>query len=523
MEGLYTQSKQEARVLRVQLPICDTTVTNEVSGEVSLPDYQPEIKRLLRVSATVQPPSHYVGGGAMEFSGTVDYCIFYTGNDGRMYCFPTSQDYSVRVPLEAGADFDLSDALVCYAHSEPEAIISRVSGPRRMSVKCRLRSRVKAYGSCVIEEKRQGTADDGEERLLHEATSTVSSYTLGTPFVLSDEILLERDGEEEGGEYRIISGDARALISEASCAAGRVNCRGELILKLLLARDGKDEIPMTVWRKIPIDHIVPLEGAEEGGAATVTGHCTELDLSMEDGRVVCEAEVVLEVCARRDRTLTYTSDLYAIGRESSTEMKHYRLPRALRCVNGNMTQSESLSSEELGLNGDGRVVDVHGTAQIEDVSIDRGRYVVNGKCRYTLIVACDGEMLAKELERPFRYTADAAPDESTPLGWEGQADVVSARAVLDGERAAIDAEIGIRLCFMSEDEIAVVSSMSVGESIERPTGRMLLCYPSPDDTLWSIGKRYHASTDALAESNHLPTAPRADAPASLGDGGVVVI
>ena len=131
MEGQYNQTSKQMRVMRMQLPICDRTVTSEVSSDISLPVFQPDINRLMRVSATVQLPSRYIGGGSMEVSGTVDYCILYTGNDGQIYCFPTSADYAFRVPLEAGADFDLSDALVAYAYSEPESIVSRVGGPRR--------------------------------------------------------------------------------------------------------------------------------------------------------------------------------------------------------------------------------------------------------------------------------------------------------------------------------------------------------------------------------------------------------
>lgn len=523
MDDFYTQSKNEARIQRVQLPICDRTLTTEVSGEVSLPDYQPEIKRLLRVSATVQPPSHYVGGGAMEFSGTVDYCIFYTGNDGQMYCFPTSENYAVRAPLEAGADFDLNDALTCYAVCEPEAIISRVSGPRRMSVKCRLRAHVKAYGSCVIEERHEGTLTaGGEERLLCETQTSVQSYVLGTPFVLSDEILPERDGEDTT-EYRIISGDAHVLISEAVCEDGRVNCRGDLLLKLLLGREEGDALPVTIRRKLPIDHIVPLDGAATDSEATVIGHCTELDMSMEDGRVLCEVEIVPEVCARRNEAFTYTSDLYAVDRDSECEMKTYHLPRTLRCINGNLTQSESLSTDELGIDAACRVADIYGTAQIDGVETERGRYVVNGKCRYTLVLMCDGEMSAKEFERPFRYTADGTADAVDRLNWEGNVQVISARAHLDAERMAIDAELGICLYLSTEDEIRMVSSLKIGETLERPAGQMLLCYPTPADTLWSIGKRYHTALDALAQGNRLPTAPRADAPTSLGGAKVVAI
>ena len=51
---------------------------------------------------------------------------------------------------------------------------------------------------------------------------------------------------------------------------------------------------------------------------------------------------------------------------------------------------------------------------------------------------------------------------------------------------------------------------------------MLLCYPAPDDTLWSVGKRYHASLDRLCEVNRLPSAPRADADDSLGERSAMV-
>ena len=33
------------------LPICDKVITQDISGDFSLPDYQPEIKRLLRITA----------------------------------------------------------------------------------------------------------------------------------------------------------------------------------------------------------------------------------------------------------------------------------------------------------------------------------------------------------------------------------------------------------------------------------------------------------------------------------------
>ena len=66
----------------MQIPLCEKTVLTEVSGDFSLPDYQPEIKRLLRIRPCVLPAAPYAGAGNAEFSGTLDYYVLYMGNDG---------------------------------------------------------------------------------------------------------------------------------------------------------------------------------------------------------------------------------------------------------------------------------------------------------------------------------------------------------------------------------------------------------------------------------------------------------
>ena len=523
MEGQYKQTSKQTRVMRMQLPICDRTVTSEVSSDISLPDYQPEIKRLLRVSATVQPPSRYIGGGAMELSGTVDYCILYTGNDGQMYCFPTSADYAFRVPLEAGADFDLSDALVAYAYSEPESIISRVGGPRRMSVKCRLRSRIKAYGNCVIEEKRSGaTGEVGEQRLLRESDTSVASYGVSAPFRVSDEVALE---QEEGGDWRIVSGDVQVLVSEAVCSVGRISCRGEAVLKLLLQKEGEGTLPVVTYRKLPVDHTFDMDGVNAMSRACVVGSCTELSLSMEDGRVLCEAELVLEARAERPEAVSYTCDAYVPGHESRSTTKTYRPERGMCRVNVNFTQSEMRPLDEVNLPPAARVIDVYGTAQLESVESERDRHVLSGKCRYTLITVNEGEIGAKEIELPFRYTLDGTAVPNVAFTWEGQAQLVSARARMDGERLGVDAELGIWLCAVSEQSVDVVDSIEVGAPITRPTGQMLLCYPEAHDTLWSVAKRYGVSLEQLEQGNgnRIESERRADDAASLSGVRCLVI
>ena len=97
--------KEGLNTIRIQSPMGDRQIVTELAEDFSLPDYQPEIKRLLRVKATVSPADKYIGAGSAECSGTVDYCILYSGNDGGLYCTNQTGEYRFTAPVELPADF----------------------------------------------------------------------------------------------------------------------------------------------------------------------------------------------------------------------------------------------------------------------------------------------------------------------------------------------------------------------------------------------------------------------------------
>ena len=526
MDDFYTRAKekeQKTGALRLQMPLLDKVITSEVTGDFSLPDYQPEIKRLLRVSATLQPPTHYIGGGSAEFSGALDFCMLYAASDGQLYCFPASSEYRFRLPLEMGAEFDVGDAPVCYAVCEVESTSGRVGGPRRMSVRCRIRARVLAHGTYLLEEKRRGQLPEGcgEERLLREVDYPHYANGVSRPLSLHDEIALE--SELGAGEWRIVSADAQAMVEEIVPAGGRVTARGDALLKLLMQREGEGTLPVTVLRKLPFEGAIPVEGVTAASEALVNGSCTEINLSVEDDRVSCDVELVLGARTATPQTLAYTADWYATGCESSCSTTALILPLAERTIHTALTQSETLTLEDVGLAPDARVLDAAGVATVDNLTVERGRYVLTGKCRYTLIALLpDGEMTVKELELPWRYVSDIAATTEQPA-YEANANVVCVRLRSDDKRFGLDSEISLDARIRGEQTVQAVNAMQAGEVIAKRGGEMVLCYPDREDTLWSVGKRYHCPIDALVATNQLSDEKRADDKKSLSDVRVMAI
>ena len=414
----------------------------------------------MRVNATIQPPTRYIGGGNIEFSGNVDFTVLYAGEDGALYCFPFTSEYVLHTTADADSPLSYfpDQTLCCYATPEPEVAGGRVLGPRRLNVRCRIRARLHAWAQDTIEETWHGTLHGTPQRLREEVSCVKMLHGNAAPLSVHEEILLERD--LAGEDTRIITADATLLPEEVTPASDRVNCRGQVCLKLLLQRDptpgenAESPIappPVILTRKIPFTAEIPVAGLLPGGEAIVQGSCTELNLTLEDGKLLCDATLALEARTQHTETLSYTRDLCCIGQQSSVEQQEHRVPRSIRCLNTNLSQNEQITAQELGAPAGATIIDVWAGVQPETVNLttDGNRCTLTGSCHYHLLYHNDTEFSTREIERPFRCNVDLGQNRPEPgaLGCDCIVRVVHAKARTDERegRVSIDTELGIAL------------------------------------------------------------------------------
>ena len=62
----YKTRTATRKTVRMQAPLGERQMVTELSEDIELPDYQPEIKRLLRVKAKESPADSYIGAGNVE-------------------------------------------------------------------------------------------------------------------------------------------------------------------------------------------------------------------------------------------------------------------------------------------------------------------------------------------------------------------------------------------------------------------------------------------------------------------------
>ena len=505
-------TKNDSAALRLQALLCDKQEMGEVATEVSLPDYRPEIKRLIRVSATVSPPARYVGATNTELSGTVDFCILYTGNDGALYSTSHSSEYRIGISTELPTDAALGEGLICDADVLPEPCNARVLSPRKLSLKCRLRARMRLYGIRLIE---NGDLLSGiaAEKLYGSSEVCELFSGVGEPLLLHDEIVCDTQSED----VRVICADGQVFVSEATAGSGCINCRGEAILKLLCAHDATGLPPTQTVRRIPFEGAFEVEGCEVNCAASAFGSCSDVSVTVEDGRILCDLSVILQGRAQRDRNLSYVRDAYALDAVSDSRTDFLTLPQSRSCVCANFSLGQTLAVEEAGLKSGVSVVDALLLPLSAELAKENGRDILTGRCRVHLTL-CDeaGEISSQEVEVPYRYEAEAKDMELAD--YLVHISPISCRARADGERLGIDGELAVSLMTRGGTPIQYLSACKMGEQCQAHTGECTVCFPAPTDTLWSVAKRYHKPLSHLTQINTLPPqaqAAAADSKASL--------
>ena len=532
----------------VQLPLPVQTLSAEVTGDFTLPDYQPEIKRLLRIGVNLLPPER-AGGFGGDLTGGMDYYVLYVGQDGGIYCAPLSTEYRLEPRFEpaGGHSPAVGEPMVCLCDLFPEVPVGRVVAPRRLSIRCKIKARMGMYGECPLEPAGAGMldGDPAPEILTARVPAARLTWGLGELLSLQDDVILS----PADGDMRVVCAEGQVMVTEAVPAAGVVNCRGEVTVKLTLCPadpfpvfstdESADREPpaLTVLRrKIPFSQAIETEGVTPACEATAMGYCSDISVQMEDNRLRVDVGVLLETRAQMTETVTCVADLYSTRREGICRYAEYPSELPLRAFNGNFTLSDSLPLSDTGIDPASRVVDATASALPESLTADlaKGRCILTGLCRCHLLLLRDGEYSPAEVTLPFRYEFDtpnlraeasAAASTRPELlpAFDGGVTVVNCRARMDGERVGIDAELAVSLRVHTPTPFTALTDVSLGNEVTRRRGEYVICFPSPTDTVWSVAKRYHAPMAALLAVNNLPAGSKADARESLEGVGYLIV
>lgn len=475
------------------------TLVSECHGEHHLPDYAGDMKKILSTAAHVLPAGKFVGGEEVQFGGAVCYDIWYLDAEDRLTHEAFTTDYEFSCPRSG----ETADGT---ARVSIQQFMLRPSGPRRISAKATLQATV-----CLRETARYTCESEAGEATLHtrQKTIAVGERIFSAP--------LEREYGESialptayANGAEIIFSQAYVHIENVTAEENAVLVRGNYAVAVILAMDG--HAPLHICESFSLEERIPLEGCDAQMDAMANGYFVSLTCGIrneaEAPAVTLHGIVELSADAQRNLPISVATDAFLEGGGGSCEMEPL--------VYDTFGPSEMLCRTvelRFPLSEDACAVDgvFHTTVTLKNETREAAERAIAYTAEAEICALC----YALDADGGVHYSAQK---QTVPL----HLDLPLHTTLLPDGKIYMDAAVGMCEGRLDENEICACLNLLFAVSnraertedcvrrivaVEQESGVFVptytVYYPTAQDSLWSIAKRYATSPAAIAACNHL--------------------
>ena len=463
----------------------------EEAAETVVPDTMPDVERILCAEGVVIIRSKDVTDGRVSVSAGVNATVLYSPEGGKGACSLTAS-----IPIDVSVDApNVTDESMVVAMLTVTNIDARTLNPRKLLVRAVVNVYIACYNHTQLEVT-TGLEGDGAESVETLAESTAISPVVCVKektFVVSDEYRLQPGllpiGELLWHSAEIVPGTVRSVGS-------KLIFNGTVKLSVLYEAENSGELcqagfetefsqmidaetdfaspDCSIYTLLTAEYVEPitLAGGERGISAEF--HLVSQCVCTDSVRVQCMADCYSNACELQiDRT---QSELSCVQRRST--------------VRASVHDTVAVSPGPVNIC---RVICRTGVAECDAGTL---------RCPVTLTAiytASDGKVYSAARRLNCETPSELAQGEyvasvsatCTECGAAIAQGGIDLRVVVDFELVSER-----RVQFMQIDSVAPAAD---GEELDIPS--VTVVRASAEDTLWSLGKRYHSTATLITELN----------------------
>lgn len=485
--------------MRISEPVFDTAAEHPVENDVVLPDYCPDIARVLKTEASASVDKKTFENRRLTAEGVFAVKIIYIADNSS-----SIRSFTYETPFSH--EFDTGDACenpVIQTGAKVGYLSCRSVGPRRLQIRASVSVSAKLW--CERDEEFISDCDDERVEVLRRQVRAANLVGAAEkPFRVEEELEL---GYGKPAIAAVIRCNATAVVQDYKVIANKVIAKGELLLHTLYSPDLSDSKLETMDHTVPVSQIVDLQGVDENCICQVRFTAPDIkvepaqDNEGENRRLLLSANVNAQVSARRTKDFNVITDAYS----PAFEMELDRKPLPVEFVADNVRSNESVRMTMDAPENAVSISDCTARAEITGVRIANRSAAVSGEMSVSLMAADEqGGPLCLEKTLPFSVSEELHA-EAPNLRFDPDVTVLAVSASLAGGRAELRVDCLVSgLVFGSSSE-NVVSGMALDENSPKAGNRraLTLYFADQGERLWDIAKRYDTSMDAIRRENSL--------------------
>ena len=295
----------------------EITLTQEETTEVIVPDYCPDIARIIAADGKVYIHSRELRDGKASIAGTVRVTVLYTpdGEGG-------IRTLEFAMPFNAESDSRaLADCVFLDADAHTEFLESRMLNPRKVFTHCKLVTRLTGYQKAPLCFCTDLEAKDRfcVEKRQEQQRVTLLTHIAEKDFTFTEEMNLSPGRE---GAAELLNSQVCGTVTENKIVGSKLIFKGLFSVNLLYRSvDGKY---YTTSSELPFSQIMEVEGAAEGCIPSLRLQMTGTDLQIDgddaEGRQIAVTLYLHAIALlREEQEITLLNDLYSTSYETAYE------------------------------------------------------------------------------------------------------------------------------------------------------------------------------------------------------------
>lgn len=498
----------ELELKMAHLNTCETggelLLSQEETAETIVPDYCPDIARIIETNGAVYLHSRELRDGRAELSGMVQVTVLYTpdGESGIR-----ALEFSVPFSVEGDAQ-SLEGCSSLAAEVEAESLETRLLNPRKLFTRCKLNARITGWKRVTLSFATDAAAQEYPLEIRKETRRAILLTQIAErEFTFTDDWNLSPG---RPGAYELLSSRVAHTVTESKLIGNKLIFKG--IFSVSLLYNTEDGTCCSGSGELPFSQILDVTGAPEEASAAVTLQLTGADIRIDSGdpegrRIAVTLYLRAMALLRQEQELEVLNDLYS----TACELHYDAEPLALVTLCQRQTRREAVRELlEIGVVA----------AEVIAVWVDCGAVTVSGEGERTgLRTAADVRILYRDeggvplvAERRMEISCAAAvPEDCAVTAWavcpeEPQGSI--------GERG-IEVRFPVDFCMEAVRQTRTLCVASARLDTDTPKDcaacpSLVLRRMGGDETAWDLAKACNSTISAILAANGI--AEEADIP-----------
>ena len=482
--------------------IYDGQTEQGIEFDYVLPDYFPDIFRILKCSITPSIVSYSVSGNQLSYDGIAWIKVLYLAeNSSKINCAEQRYTYSKTVDLGKSADNHIVKIIPKTDYCNCRA----VSG-RRIDVRGAVSCKIRVTSS---KDREIITGAEGMNVQVHKANVKYCGRKLctGRQFTVHEEIETGAGGE---GISSIISTDCYGVVTDSKIISDKVVVKGEAKIKALYLTGGDEQHTEVMEASVPISQIIDLGGVTENHFCFVSLKVMDCGLEAKSGeennRILnCDLTMDCNIIAQQESEIAPVDDAYSLDFDSDFTTVAFKAEAFPKQVEQTMTLKSTVECAE------GNLVEVLDCrCDISNVSMriksDREIALTGQMSKQVMGRLEGGTPVFIEKSEPFEAVMEIEPVQSE-ISFD-----IDVQPTGVSYSIGSDNSVDMRIQLNARGFVYQINTVNVLTDIrvdtEKPKAKeteyTLKMYSAGDgERIWNIAKRFNSLESAVISENNL--------------------